>query len=625
MVDHNYPINHPAAASPSRATVGHLGAPAESTAASGLPAPDPAAHAYPRPQLCRERWWSLNGTWDFCLDPEGLRQHASDVEWNSSIVVPFAPETPASGVHEQGFHRACWYRRSFEAPALAKGERLILHFGAVDFYATVAVNEVEATRHIGGYTPFSTDITKLLVPGVSQTVTVHAQDDPHDLTKPRGKQDWLLEPHAIWYPRTTGIWQTVWLEVVPAVRIHGLRWGSNLERWEVELEATIDAGQQEGLRLHLRLSTGETVLVEDDYSVVAGEVHRRIGLSDPGADDYRNELLWSPRSPTLIDAEVELRGPDGELLDAVTSYTALRQVDVQGDRFFLNNRPYQLRLVLDQGYWPETGLTAPADEAFRLDVELAKAMGFNGVRKHQKIEDPRFLLWADRLGLLVWAEQPSTYRFTRRAIERITREWGDVLDRDVSHPCIVTWVPFNESSGVPDLSSKEAQRHFVDAIYHLTRSIDPSRPVVGNDGWENLASTDMVGIHDYDDAETLRARYESEELLPKLFSHQRFGGRPLLLEDAAYAGQPIVLSEFGGLALSDDHERTWGYRRAGSPEELAEAYSHLLETVRAVTFFAGFCYTQFTDTYQETNGLLYADRTPKIPLEVIAAATEPPW
>ena len=585
-----------------------------------LPAPDPSAHEYPRPQLRRSRWTSLNGVWEFALDSRDQWRAASDVQWKDTIVVPFSPETPASGIGDTGFHRACWYRRAFEAPALERGERLFLHFGAVDFDATVLVNDAVVARHSGGYTPFSADITDVLVTDVPQMLVVHVEDDPHDLEKPRGKQDWMEEPHLIWYPRTTGIWQTVWLEVVPATRITRLRWRSNLERWEVELEAEVASDADRPIDLHVRLFVRDQLLIQDRYSVSARSVTRRIALADPGIDDYRNELLWSPESPTLIDAQLELRDRDGHLLDAVTSYTALREIGVEAGRFLLNNRPYQLRLVLDQGYWPETGLTAPADDAFRVDVELVKAMGFNGVRKHQKIEDPRFLYWADRVGLLVWGEMPSTYRFTRRAIERMTREWGEVLVRDESHPCVVTWVPFNESSGVPDLSITRAQRWYVEAIYHLTRAIDPSRPVVGNDGWENVA-TDIVGIHDYDDADTLRVRYGSEEVDPKLFTLQRFGGRPLLVAGEPYAGQPIVLSEFGGIALAHGNGVPLGYRHASTAEELAELYASLVRTVGHIAFLAGFCYTQFTDAYQERNGLVYADRTPKIPLAVIRNAT----
>jgi hypothetical protein len=296
---------------------------------------------------------------------------------------------------------------------------------------------------------------------------------------------------------------------------------------------------------------------------------------------------------------------------------------VQGDKFVLNGRPYQLRMVLDQGYWPEGGLTAPNDEAFRLDVELAKAMGFNGVRKHQKIESPRYLYWADVLGLLVWEEMPSAYRYTRTSIERLAREWTAVMARDSSHPCIVAWVPFNESWGVPDLPDSPAQRHYVQALYHLTKTLDPTRPVVGNDGWESVA-TDIIGIHDYDDQpERIARRYGTNEV-PRLFKRERPGGRLLLLEGAGQAEQPIMLTEFGGIAFSRDPGRTWGYSRTATEEEFAKEYTHLLRVARALPLLAGFCYTQFADTYQEANGLLYADRTPKIPVEHVALATRGP-
>jgi hypothetical protein len=364
------------------------------------------------------------------------------------------------------------------------------------------------------------------------------------------------------------------------------------------------------------------MLADDSYTVVAGEVHRRISLSDPGIDDYRNELLWSPARPTLIYVEIKLCTVSGEVLDSVRSYTALRSIGAQGDKFVLNGRPYQLRMLLDQGYWPEGGLTAPDDDAFRRDVELAKALGYNGVRKHQKIENPRYLYWADVLGLLVWEEMPSAYRFTRTSIERLTREWSAAIARDISHPCIIAWVPFNESWGVPDLPDSPAQRHYVQALYHLTKTLDPTRPVIGNDGWESVA-TDIVGIHDYDDnPERIAKRYLVDEI-PHLFKRERPGGRLLLLE-GQNPDQPIILTEFGGIAFSREQAGTWGYSRAVNEEDFTRRYVQLLTVVRSLPVLAGFCYTQFADTYQEANGLLYADRTPKIPIELIALATRGP-
>jgi beta-galactosidase/beta-glucuronidase len=496
----------------------------------------------------------------------------------------------------------------------------LLHFEAVDYGATVWVNGAKVCEHRGGYTPFHIDMSHLVKADGPQEIVVRAEDDPADLAKPRGKQDWRLHPHSIWYPRTTGIWQTVWLERVPAIRLDNIVWSADLTRWEIALHAHVEGRCGKKLTLALKLMREHIVLATDTYEVISGEVHRAIALSDPGIDDYRNDLLWSPVSPTLIDAFLELRDEDGTVLDSLESYTALRSVDVQGDRFILNGRPIILRLVLDQGYWPESGSTAPSDQALLHDVLLAKVLGFNGVRKHQKIECQRYLYWADRMGLLVWEEMPSAYRYTTTSIERLTSEWTEVLRRDSSHPCIISWVPFNESWGVPDLPDSPAQRHYVQALYHLTKTYDPSRPVVGNDGWESVA-TDIIGIHDYDDQpERIGKRYGINDIETHLFQRERPGGRMLFVGEDKTWKHPIVLTEFGGIALGRE-DGIWGYSRTETAEELVRRYSALLETVRNLPALAGFCYTQLTDTYQEANGLLYADRTPKAPFEEISKAT----
>jgi beta-galactosidase/beta-glucuronidase len=572
--------------------------------------------------MCRrDEWISLEGPWEFALDPEARWTDPREVDWTRHIEVPFAPETPRSGIGETDYFQACWYRRHLQAPPLSPDQRLLLHFGAVDFEAIVWIDGAQVARHEGGYTPFTVDITCRVRQGAALELVVRAVDDPHDLCKPRGKQDWLREPHGIWYPRTTGIWQPVWLERVHRTYIGSLRWASNLERWEIEVDANICGDWQPdiGLSLRLHLSVGDKLLADDTYALTHPELHRRLALSDPGIDDARNYLLWSPDSPTLIAAHVELRDAAGRVVDAVDGYTALRNITIQGDQILLNGRPIRLRMVLDQGYWPETGLSAPDDDALRRDVELARAMGFNGVRKHQKLEDPRYLYWADHLGLMVWAEMPSAYRFTRRSIQRQTQEWIAAIERDRSHPCIIAWVPFNESWGVPNLPENPAERSYVQALYHLTKTLDPSRPVVGNDGWESVA-TDIIGIHDYEcDPVKLAERYQADDIRASLHQ-QRYGGRILVIHghQAHHGDPPLVLTEFGGIALSD-RENTWGYSRSASPRQLERRLRDLLEVVRRQDVLAGYCYTQFADTYQEANGLLYADRTPKIPLERIAA------
>ena len=579
-----------------------------------------AQFEYPRPQLVRDQWQSLNGEWEFEFDEERVFSLPSDpIPWSRRITVPFAPESTASGIGDTGFHAACWYRCRFHVES--RQARTLLHFGAVDYQARVWINNHMVAEHEGGHTSFTAEITDELVDG-EQTLVVYVEDDPADLAKPRGKQDWQREPHSIWYPRTTGIWQQVWLESVGATYIRSLRWTPVFDGYELGCEVLAGGDACPGLAVEVRIRQGERLLASDSYLLVGQEANRKIALSDPGIDDSRNELLWSPERPTLLDAELILHA-DGQVLDRVRSYTAMRSVSINRDRFMLNGRPYPLRLVLDQGYWEDSLMTAPSDAALRRDVELAKAMGFNGVRKHQKIEDPRYLYWADRLGLLVWEEMPSAYAFTARAMTRLVREWTEAIERDYSHPSLIVWVPFNESWGVPNLTAVQAHRNAVEALYHLTRMLDPTRPVIGNDGWE-AAATDILGIHDYDaEPERLRQRYEVTDPVRTLFDQRRPGGRILTLDGFPHRGQPIVLTEFGGIAFDPaaPAHHTWGYSRENTADGFLQHYRALLKVVNETSMFSGFCYTQFADTFQETNGLLNADRSPKVPLEQISAAT----
>ncbi|HXH75515.1 MAG TPA: glycoside hydrolase family 2 TIM barrel-domain containing protein [Bacteriovoracaceae bacterium] len=579
---------------------------------------------HPRKIFRRDLWKSLNGEWDFILDNNQRCNIPSDVkQWTQKITVPFAPETKASGIGDTGFHHRCWYQRTFNWNK--SGKRMMIHFGAVDYQAKVWINNLFAGSHEGGHTPFSFDITNLMNDDGEQIVTVCADDDPHDLTKPRGKQDWQKEPHSIWYPRTTGIWQTVWVEEVPQTYISKLRSTPLLERWEIGCEAFIEGPCPKGLELRIKLTKDNQVLANDRYEVIHNEVHRRIALSDPGIDDFRNELLWSPEKPTLINLELEL-WLGNKLIDKVHSYTALRSVSYNRDLFLLNGRPYYMRLVLDQGYWPDTFMTPPDAEAIQKDISLIKSAGFNGVRKHQKVEDPDFLYWADVMGLLVWGEMPSAYRFTYESVERITKEWMEVMNRDMNHPCIVVWVPFNESWGVPDLAEKIPHQSCVQALYHLTKTLDPTRPCIGNDGWESVA-TDILGIHDYDDQpERMLKKYTAQGNVDvaAILDKYRPGGRVITVEGYAHKGQPVMLTEFGGIAFvepSESIQHTWGYSAASSSQEFRRRYEDLMNAIHRIELFTGFCYTQFTDTFQEANGLFKADRTPKFPLGPMCRST----
>jgi beta-galactosidase/beta-glucuronidase len=571
------------------------------------PAPD-----YPRPQFQREDWLSLDGTWRFATT---AATDPSEVEWKGRIRVPFAPEAPLSGIGDEGYHPVVWYQRDVDVPEDWAGRRVVLHFGAVDYAARVWLNGHLVAAHEGGHTPFRADVTEALRGG-TQTLTVRAADDPHDMHKPRGKQDWLPRPHGIWYPRTSGIWQSVWMEPVHPQHLAKVRFTPDVDGFTIATDVRFSGHVAGTLAVEVR--RGDEVLVADRWSVAGTGVGRTVRLPDPGIDDARRAFLWSPEHPTLLDVRLSLE-VDGVIVDDVRSYTALRSVEARDGFFQLNGRPYVLRLVLDQGYWPDGLLTAPDAEALKRDVVLTKAMGFNGARKHQKIEDPRYLYWADRLGLLVWEELPSAYGFGPETVMRLAREWMAAIDRDYNHPSIVAWVAFNESWGVPDLPRVEAQRRAVAGLYHLAGALDATRLVIGNDGWEHVV-TDLLTVHDYSrDPAVLAERYGTREASRRTLQRTLEHGRQLLLDPAIDGGQPVVLSEFGGIRYHPDAEG-WGYQQADSPASLLGTYGAMIAAL-PLGAVAGFCYTQFCDTFQEQNGLLFADRRPKVPLESLEAAT----
>lgn len=572
---------------------------------------------YPRPQLVREQWLDLCGVWQFGYDDAdrglGERWYERSDPFDRQITVPYPPESELSGIGDTGQHPVVWYRRSVEIAPAGPGNRTLLHFGAVDYAASVWVNGALAGRHEGGHTPFSFDITELLDDGGSQQIVVRAKDPSDDPTQPRGKQDWLDSPHGIWYHRTTGIWQPVWAETVATHHLEWLTWTPDVPAGRVLLQARL-FGVPAGGSLRVRLRLGTEVLAELTVSVREQDVAVDIPLAAARHGQYRGRLLWSPANPTLIDAELELLDAGGQSLDVVASYLGFRSVGVTDGRFVLNNQPFFLRLALEQGYWPQSHLAAPDAAALRREVELIKDLGFNGVRIHQKVEDPRFLAWCDRLGVLVWGEMPSAYGFEARAIERVVAEWTEVIRRDRSHPCVVTWVPLNESWGVPQIASSPQQQHYATALYHLTHALDPTRPVISNDGWEHTES-DIWGVHDYaGQGDTLRQRYAGPEAVGRVLRDRPPGRKRVLLDNPEHRGQPVVLTEFGGLSFSPQQGQAWfGYSTVASTEDLEQRLDDLVGALLDNPELGGFCYTQLTDTEQERNGLLTEDREPKLP------------
>jgi len=584
---------------------------------------------HPRPQLTRPRWTDLGGEWGFAYDDagrgidEGWPERAAP--FTRTIRVPFPPESSASGVGDTSFHPIVWYRRAFDDPRANDEERLLLHCGAVDYRAQVWVNGRLVATHEGGHTPFSADITPALRPDGAQVVVVRAEDPPEDLAQPRGKQDWQEKPHKIWYDRTTGIWQPVWLEPVAPVHIARLRWTPDLDRGLVGLAVTLSRPGDATLRVRVRLQLHAHVLADDTYVIQGGSVQRDIAL-DPGAMRMSGErVLWTPETPNLVDATITVLDDEG-VVDEARSYVGLRSVGVANGRFMLNGRPNYLRMALEQGYWPASHLAAPSDAALRREVELAKELGFNGLRIHQKVEDPRFLYWCDRLGLVVWGEIANAYVFSQTAVARLTREWLEALERDYNHPCIVAWVPLNESWGVPNLAGDPAQRTYVQGLYYLTKTLDPTRPAIGNDGWEHLVG-DIYGIHDYTcEGTALRERYGSVEAVERtLRGEVQPQQHAVTLPGYRRVGEPIMITEFGGLSYKPDEDELWfGYATVTSQEQFLATYRELVEAILDSPAIAGFCYTQLTDTQQETNGLLTADREPKLDPAAISAITRSP-
>jgi beta-galactosidase/beta-glucuronidase len=541
---------------------------------------------HPQPRFRREGWINLNGEWEF-----GAGEQPA---FARTIVVPFAAESELSGMREYPGD-IVWYRRRVEAPA---EERLRLHFGAVDYRASVWVDGVEVARHEGGHTPFSADLPASV--GRQFEIVVRAEDPLADRTIPRGKQYWKPEPEGIFYTPTTGIWQTVWLEPLPLRQISSLRLHPDPEGGALGFEIVADGRLEVTAQLDGRPCASWR------------------GEPGPGRMRLEEVRLWSPEEPALYDLDIRLFDDAGGEVDRVESYFGLRTVAASDGHFLLNGERFVQRLVLDQGYFRGGWYTAATDADLRRDIELAKAMGFNGARKHQKVEDPRWLYWADRLGFLVWGEMANANLHSPDGEERLLREWAAAVERDRDHPCIVAWVPLNESWGVPPEAA--AQAAMQERLYRLTHSLDDTRPVVSNDGWEQ-ATTDLCTLHDYDPPPVLAGRYRS---LAEALKPQRRGDivRSPYLPGFSHRGEPLLVSEFGGLKLSG--AGGWGYGEVGGPEELLAEYTARVRALVEAGPVEGFCYTQLADVEQERNGLLTFDRRPKLEPELIRRATETP-
>ncbi|MEK3735079.1 sugar-binding domain-containing protein [Paenibacillus sp. FSL M8-0334] len=573
---------------------------------------------YPRPQLVREQWENLNGQWDFRFDDsqEGqLGRWYEGLQADRKITVPFTYETKASGIGDESFHPCVWYERSVSVPAEAAGKRVILHFQAVDYETTLWVNGRHIGNHEGGYAAFSFDITEAVKLGGENRITVRATDS-NSCTQPRGKQRWTPNSFGCWYVQTTGIWQTVWMEFVHPVHISRVKITPELERGSANFIYELGgfgSADVDGLSLQTTVRFDGKLIRSIETNVERGTVAVDVSVVNEAVGEWKIRP-WHPNHPALYDVEMILK-KDGQPIDTVYSYFGMRNIRIAGNQVILNHSPIYQRLLLDQGYWEDTHLTPPSEEAILEDIDKTLALGFNGVRKHQKLEDPRYLYWCDRKGLLVWSEMPSTFEFGDDAVERFTKEWMEVVRQHYNHPSIITWVPFNESWGVSDIATNRKQQQFTESIYHLTKAFDQMRPVIVNDGWEHTIS-DIITLHDYEElGADLAERYQDKEaLLSNDFAHNK--NRYPFAQGYGYRGQPVLISEYGGIAFTS--EEGWGYgNQVRTEEEFLKRYEGVTQAIKDLPYVCGFCYTQITDVQQEVNGLLTIDRQPKVNMEAI--------
>ena len=573
-------------------------APAQTT----VPRPE-----YPRPEFVRTEWMNLNGPWDFAIDLSDTGEErglAGGTGFDRTITVPFAPESLLSGIGNLDFMAAVWYKRTFRFPEAWKGRRIFLNFEAVDYKSTVWINGKKAGEHEGGYTPFSFDITDTLNAG-DNTVIVRAQDDVRSGKQPTGKQSTRFASYGCVYRRTTGIWQTVWLEPAPATRIERYKIVSDVDNGQADIHVTFNRPPAGGM-VTARISFGGR-LVASPSRKAERIVRFAVPLKDP--------KLWDLRKPLLYDIEIVYE-KDGRIEDRTSGYFGLRKFEIEGNRFVLNNRPVFLRTVLDQGFYPDGIYTAPSDAALRRDIELAMSLGFDGARLHQRVFERRFLYWADKLGYIVWGEFADWGLDLARpeAFLVFAREWSEAVERDLGHPALIGWCPFNEQWG----------GHFpglIPQIFKLTKRLDPSRPVIDASGGWHYAVPDVYDAHDYDqDPARFKERFDGLLAVPpKIYVN---GG---LDHNTPYAGQPYFLSEYGGIwwnpAQKDD--KAWGYgERPRSEAEFLDRYKKLTEALLFNPAVAGFCYTQLTNVEQEVNGLLTFERKPKFDPAVIKAINQ---
>ena len=564
---------------------------------------------HPRPQFQRTTWLNLNGTYNFAIDPgqsgEAKGWPQNPAELDRTITVPFCPESSLSGIQHTDFMPSVWYHRTLDIPDEWTDKRVLLHFGAVDYHCKAWVNGQLIGQHYGGSSSFTYDITDALTSDTNHLV-VCANDDTRSGDQPSGKQCPDLYSRGCHYTRVTGIWQTVWLEAVPESRIETVRIVPDLDSSRFVLTPTFKNAHRGHTFRAVLLNGKEEVAVSTMPATSGAAMSLRI----------KNPQPWSPDNPHLYDLRFELRDGD-TTIDTVNSYAGLRKFHIEGHKFYLNNTPIFLRLVLDQGFYPDGIWTAPSDDMLKGDIEKSLAVGFNGARLHQKVFEERFHYWADKLGYLTWGEYCDWgMNFgSPQSIHNQQREWREIVQRDLNHPSILAWTPYNETRRGAT-NHFEAHRRAVQETYDLTRALDPSRPCHDTSGYVHVC-TDIYTVHDYEqDPVKFKATYAP-------VSPDDWENTPIRFPElnVPYQGQPYVVDEYGGTwwdpnavetEQDADRKSSWGYGKR--PTDIEQVY-HRIEKLTAILLnhpnIAGYCYTQLTDIEQEQNGIYTYDRREK--------------
>ena len=600
-----------------------------------LPRPE-----YPRPQFVRENnWINLNGEWEFAFDDanRGLKEKwykdESNTHLDKKILVPFCFQSKLSGIEDLSFHDIIWYRRKFEISKEFQDKKVVLHFGAVDYTCIVYLNGERVGIHEGGYIGFSLDITNFIQE--TNVLILRVEDPSQDLSIPRGKQYWQENLETIFYPRVSGIWQTVWLEFLSSeCHLNSVKMIPDIDLSELMIEFHVNGTNFSDIFLLFQILTdGREVAKEEIQLDFLGknvlkrnnkEHKNKLFPKTPDCFKFKVSIpkdslyLWDMNNPILYNINFKIYNKKtNKQYDSVRSYFGMRKISISEKKasftkqVLLNNNPIYQKLFLVQGYWPDGLYTAPSDEAIKKDIQIIKDFGFNGLRTHQKTFDPRFLYWCDKMGVLVWGEIGNAFRFNVKSQLRLLNEFVDEIERDFNHPSIIVWVPINEGWGIPGTEKDPKRAFYMKSLYNLIKSIDPNRLVVDNDGWWHTEANDICTRHFYAIAEKLPKSMEEEinlykKSVPKIY-----------LDNNEYNNEPIIYSEMGGFGFDANNtiENSWGYGKSlNTPEDLLDRLIQLFkEFENRKDWIQGFCYTELYDQFQEVNGLLTMNREPKFP------------